>query len=69
MFSDIIPHRTMSKLHFYMDLMYHTLLGHAKVCLSSMKNSHRQSIHGLARNSTHGLMLFVKDDQGFTWKM
>ena len=25
MFSDIIPHGAMSKLHFYMDLTYHVL--------------------------------------------
>ena len=37
MFSDMIPHGTTSKLSFYLDLMYHALLGHMKVCLSCAK--------------------------------
>ena len=32
--SDIILHGTMSKLHIYIDLMYHALLGCTEVCLS-----------------------------------
>ena len=34
MFYDIIPCQTMSELHLYIDLTFHVLLGHAKVCLS-----------------------------------
>ena len=34
MFSDVISCATMLKLFFYVDLMYHALLGHVKVCLS-----------------------------------
>ena len=32
MFSDVIPHGTMSTLCFQMDLTYCMLLGHIKVC-------------------------------------
>ena len=30
MFCDVTPCQTTSKLHFYIDLMYHVLLGQAK---------------------------------------
>ena len=34
MFYDVIPCQTTSELHLYIDLTYHVILGHAKVCLS-----------------------------------
>ena len=37
MFSDIMPCGTTLKLWFYIDLTYHILLGHMKVCLSCTK--------------------------------
>ena len=37
MFSDVNPRGTMLKLCISIDLTYHVLLGHAKVCLSFMK--------------------------------
>ena len=37
MFYDVIPCQTTSELHLFMDLTYHVLLGHAKVCLSCTK--------------------------------
>ena len=34
MFYDVIPHQTTSELHLFIDLTYHALISHAKVCLS-----------------------------------